>query len=253
MAKPKVLITRNIFPEWIEAIMEECDGELWEDELPPPRDVLLEKVQGLDGLLCLLTEAVNAELMDAAGPQLKVISQIAVGFDNIDVPEATRRGIPVGNTPEVLTETTADATWALMLAAARRIVESNRAVHAGNWRTWHPLHYLGQDILRRDPRHRRPRPHRHRRRAQGRRLRNARPVLRCLPPRGHGVRDGRRVRRHGHAPRRVRLRLPPHEPDAREPPLHERRRVRQDEGDRHRGQRRPRPGHRPARPVSRPD
>ena len=146
MAKPKVFIARKIFPEWIEAILEECDGEVWEDELPPPRDVLLEKVQGLDGLLCLLTEAVNAELMDAAGPQLKVLSQIAVGFDNIDVPEATRRGIPVGNTPEVLTETTADATWALMLAAARRIVESNRAVHSGNWRTWHPLHYLGQDI-----------------------------------------------------------------------------------------------------------
>ena len=146
MAKPKVLVTRQIFPEWIDAIFEECEGEVWEDELPPPRDVLLEKVQGLDGLLCLLTEAVNAELMDAAGPQLKVISQIAVGFDNIDVPEATRRGIPVGNTPEVLTETTADATWALMLAAARRIVESNRAVHDGNWRTWHPLHYLGQDI-----------------------------------------------------------------------------------------------------------
>ena len=146
MAKPKVLVARNIFPEWIDAIFEECEGEVWEDELPPPRDVLLEKVQGLDGLLCLLTEAVNGELMDAAGPQLKVISQIAVGFDNIDVPEATRRGIPVGNTPEVLTETTADATWALMLAAARRIVESNRAVHSGNWRTWHPLHYLGQDI-----------------------------------------------------------------------------------------------------------
>ncbi len=146
MAKPKVLVARNIFPEWIDAIFEECEGEVWEDELPPPRDVLLEKVQGLDGLLCLLTEAVNGELMDAAGPQLKVISQIAVGFDNIDVPEATRRGIPVGNTPEVLTETTADATWALMLAAARRIVESNRAVHNGNWRTWHPLHYLGQDI-----------------------------------------------------------------------------------------------------------
>ena len=146
MARPRVLVTRQIFPEWLDAIFEECDGEVWEEETPPPRDVLLDKVQGLDGLLCLLTDGVNAELMDAAGPQLKVISQIAVGFDNIDVPEATSRGIPVGNTPEVLTETTADATWALMLAAARRIVKSNRAVHDGRWRTWHPLHYLGQDI-----------------------------------------------------------------------------------------------------------
>lgn len=146
MTKPRVLVTRNIFPEWIDAIFAECDGELWEEETPPPRDVLLEKVKGVDGLLCLLTDGVDAELMDTAGSQLKVISQIAVGFDNINVPEATKRGIPVGNTPEVLTETTADATWALMLAAARRIVESNRAIHAGNWRTWHPLHYLGQDV-----------------------------------------------------------------------------------------------------------
>ena len=84
--------------------------------------------------------------MDTAGPQLKVVSQIAVGFDNIDIPEATRRGIPVGNTPDVLTQTTADAAWALLLAAARRIGESERAVRAGNWRTWHPLHYLGQDV-----------------------------------------------------------------------------------------------------------
>ena len=110
------------------------------------RQLLLEKVKGVDGLLCLLTDKVDSELMDTAGPQLKVVSQIAVGFDNIDIPEATRRGIPVGNTPDVLTQTTADAAWALLLAAARRIGESERAVRAGNWRTWHPLHYLGQDV-----------------------------------------------------------------------------------------------------------
>jgi lactate dehydrogenase-like 2-hydroxyacid dehydrogenase len=120
--------------------------ELWEDELPPPRDVLLEKSRGVEGILCLLTDGIDAEFMDNAGPQLKVISQIAVGFDNIEVPEATRRGIPVGNTPEVLTQATADATWALLLAAARRITESERAVRAGRWRTWHPLHFLGQDL-----------------------------------------------------------------------------------------------------------
>ena len=146
MPKPRVLVCRQIFPEAIQKIEAETDAELWTDELPPPRPLLLEKVKGIDGLLCLLTEQVDAELMDAAGPQLKVISQIAVGFDNIDVAEATRRGIPVGNTPDVLTQTTADAAFALLMAAARRIVESARAVHEGKWRTWHPLHYLGQDV-----------------------------------------------------------------------------------------------------------
>ena len=146
MARPRVFVSRHIFPEALDLIRAEADVDLWEDELPPPRDVLLEKVKGVDGLLCLLTDGVDAELMDTAGPQLKVISQIAVGFDNIDVPEATSRGIPVGNTPEVLTQTTADATWALLMAAARRIVEGSDAVHGGKWRTWHPLHYLGQDV-----------------------------------------------------------------------------------------------------------
>lgn len=146
MAKPRVFVSREIFPEFIDLIAAETDMELWPDELPPPRDVLLEKTQGVDGILCLLTDKIDPEFMDNAGPQLKVISQIAVGFDNIDIPEATKRGIPVGNTPEVLTQTTADATWALMLAAARRITESERAIHAGNWRTWHPLHYLGHDV-----------------------------------------------------------------------------------------------------------
>jgi glyoxylate reductase len=146
MSKPRAFVSRRIFPEALEMIAARVDAEVWQDELPPGRDVLLEKVKGIDGLLCLLTDRVDAELMDAAGPQLKVVSQIAVGYDNIDVPEATRRGIPVGNTPDVLTKTTADATWALLMAAARRIVEGARAVQAGQWRTWHPLHYLGQDV-----------------------------------------------------------------------------------------------------------
>ena len=146
MAKPKVLVTREIFSDALDMLKKELDVELWPDELPPPRDVLLKKSKGVDGILCLLTDKIDAEFMDNAGPQLKVISQIAVGFDNIAVPEATKRGIPVGNTPEVLTQTTADATWALMLAAARRVTESERDIHKGQWRTWHPLHYLGQDV-----------------------------------------------------------------------------------------------------------
>ncbi len=146
MGKPRVFVSREIFSDAIEMIQAEADTELWQDELPPPRDILLEKVKGVDGLLCLLTDKVDAELMDTAGSQLKVISQIAVGYDNIDVASATKRGIPIGNTPEVLTQTTADATWALLMAAARRIGEGERAVRSGKWRTWHPLHYLGQDV-----------------------------------------------------------------------------------------------------------
>ena len=143
---PRTFVSRQIFPEYIKSIQDNTEAEIWEDELPPSREVLLEKVRGIDALLCLLTDQIDAELMDTAGPQLKVISQIAVGYNNIDIPEATKRGIPVGYTPDVLTQTTADATLALMLAAGRRITESERAVRDGNWRTWHPLHFLGQDL-----------------------------------------------------------------------------------------------------------
>lgn len=146
MPRPRAFVSREIFSDAYKMIEAEADTELWEDELPPPRDTLLSKVEGINGLLCLLTDKVDTELMDTAGPQLKVISQIAVGYDNIDVSEATKRGIAVGNTPEVLTNTTADAAWALLMAAARRIGEGERAVRGGEWRTWHPLHYLGQDI-----------------------------------------------------------------------------------------------------------
>ena len=146
MPKPRVFVTREIFFDALDDIRNKADLDLWTDELPPPRDELLDRAKGIDGILCLLTDKIDCEFMDAAGPRLKVISQIAVGFDNIDVHEATKRGIPVGNTPEVLTQTTADAAWALMLSAARRIGESERAARAGKWRTWHPLHYLGQDV-----------------------------------------------------------------------------------------------------------
>lgn len=146
MPKPRVFVTREIFSDALEDIRLVADLDLWTDELPPPRNELLDRAVGVDGILCLLTDKIDREFMDAAGPRLKVISQIAVGFDNIDVPEATKRGIPVGNTPDVLTQTTADAAWALMLSAARRIGESERAARAGRWRTWHPLHYLGQDV-----------------------------------------------------------------------------------------------------------
>ena len=146
MSRPKVFIARNIFQEAIDMISAEADVELWPDELPPPYETLLEKVANVDGLLCLLTDKIDANLMDSA-PNLRAISQIAVGFENIDVAEATRRGIPVGYTPGVLTGTTADMAFALLMAAARRLVEGAEAVKAGKWKTWHPLHYLGPDVF----------------------------------------------------------------------------------------------------------
>ena len=118
---PRVLVTRIIPDAGLGPVREACEVDLWEDELPPGRDELLRRVRGVDGLLSLLTDRVDDELLDAAGAQLKVVSNFAVGFDNIDVPALTRRGIPGGNTPGVLTETTADLAFALMMAAARRI------------------------------------------------------------------------------------------------------------------------------------
>ena len=120
--------------------------DLWENELPPPRDELLRRVAGVDGALTLLTDRVDDEFLDAAGSQLKVVSNYAVGFDNIDVGACARRGVKVGNTPGVLTETTADLAWALLMAAARRLPEGDRFVRAGSWKTWGPLLLLGPDV-----------------------------------------------------------------------------------------------------------
>jgi glyoxylate reductase len=107
--------------------------------------VFLRDVAEVEGLFCLLTEQIDAEMLNAA-PHLKVVSNMAVGYDNVDVAECTRRNIPVGNTPGVLTETTADLAWALMMAAARRIVEGADYVRAGRWTTWGPLLLLGPDV-----------------------------------------------------------------------------------------------------------
>ncbi len=145
MSKPKVFVSRIIAKKAMEKLSTAADIEVWQDELPPPYEVLIEKVCDVAGLLSLLTDRVDATLMDAA-PNLKVISNLAVGYDNIDIPEATRRGIPVGNTPEVLTETTADLAFALIMAAARRVVEADKFTRNGLWKTWGPGLMMGQDI-----------------------------------------------------------------------------------------------------------
>jgi glyoxylate reductase len=145
MAKPKVYVTRLIADEALDVVREATDMKLHDSDLPPSRDVLLREVQGMDGLLCLLTERIDAEVMDAA-PTIKVISNMAVGFDNISLDEATKRGIPVGNTPGVLTETTADFAFSLLMAAGRRVAEGDRYTRTGKWLTWGPKVLLGQDI-----------------------------------------------------------------------------------------------------------
>lgn len=148
MSQPKIFITRLIPDLGLNLVKEHFPSpDIWTHDLPPTREQLLEKARGVDGLLCLLTERVDTELMDAAGPQLKAISSMSVGVDHIDVAEATKRGIPVGNTPGVLTDATADQAFALLLAAARRVVEGVDYIRSGQWTTWHPQLLLGADLV----------------------------------------------------------------------------------------------------------
>ncbi len=146
MGKPRVFVTTVIPDEGLDLVLSVCQADVWTGELPPSREVILERVQGVDGVLSLLAARIDGEVMDAAGPSLKVISNYAVGYDNIDIAAATARGIPVGNTPDVLTDTTADFAFALLMAAARRIAEGDRFVRAGRWKTWGPKVFLGQDV-----------------------------------------------------------------------------------------------------------
>lgn len=145
MPKPKVFVTRRIFPEALNMIASKTHMELWEDELPPPKEILLEKIKDCQGILSLLTDDLDTEFFKTAD-HLRVVSQIAVGYDNIDMGEATRRLIPVGHTPHVLNSATADMAFLLMMAASRRLVESQVFVKEGGWKTWHPMHFLGPNV-----------------------------------------------------------------------------------------------------------
>jgi glyoxylate reductase len=144
-AKPKVFVTRIIPEAGLARIKETCDTEVWTDPLPPPAEVLRQKIAACDGLVSLLTDRIDGPLLDLA-PRLKVVSNFAVGFNNIDVPATTARGIAVGNTPGVLTDATADMAFCLLIGAARRLVESHQYTLAGRWKTWEPLGHLGQDL-----------------------------------------------------------------------------------------------------------
>jgi glyoxylate reductase len=146
MPKPKVYVTRELPERGLKIIKKYFETEVWTEYAPPPKKLIIEKAKNVDALATLLSDKIDAEVFDAA-PKLKIVAQMAVGFDNIDVQGATRRGIYVTNTPEVLTDTTADFAWTLLMAVARRVVEADKYVRSGQWKvSWHPSMMQGRDV-----------------------------------------------------------------------------------------------------------
>lgn len=143
--KPRVYVTRRLPQEGMDMLEGGCEVGFNPHDRGMTREELMACVKDADGLVTLLSDSIDAEVMDA-GPKLKVIANYAVGFNNIDIAAATERGIAVTNTPGVLTETTADLAWALLMATARRIVESDRFMRSGRFQGWAPMLYLGHDI-----------------------------------------------------------------------------------------------------------
>jgi glyoxylate reductase len=145
MTKPKVLATRPLFPAAQEILDAACEAEYWTKPERIPREELLSRIKDKEGLVCLLTEKVNLELLSAA-PKLRIAANVAVGFDNIDVTACTKRGVVATNTPGVLDETTADFAWTLMMSVARRIVEGDTLARSGNWTGWDLDQLVGTDV-----------------------------------------------------------------------------------------------------------
>ena len=146
MNKPKVLITRQLLPEVLDLISESTDMEVWPDTYPPSAEKLRELLVDKEGVLTTIMDRIDAEALDAA-PKLKVVSQLGVGVDHIDIVEATKRNILVGNTPGVLAKATADIAFALLMSAARRVSEGDQWVREKQWElAFHPLHWLGVDV-----------------------------------------------------------------------------------------------------------
>ena len=246
--KPAVYVTRELPGDAIERLRQAANVRVWPEELPPPRDVLLREAVAAEGLLALVTDRIDTELMGAA-PRLRVVSNMAVGYDNIDVAEATRRAILVTNTPGILTDTTADFAFALLMAAARRVVEADRYTRQGRWKTWGPQVLLGQDVYG--------------------------ACLGIVGLGGVGLAVARRARGFGmrilyhdhrrrpreerrydliyteldQAPARGRFRQPARTPHQRDPPPHRRTRALPHEAHGHPGEHRPWAGGRPAGPL----
>jgi len=145
MAKPKVFATHPLFEEARMILDAGCDVEYWTQPERPPREEILRRVKDKEGLVPLLTDRIDGELLRNA-PKLRIVSNVAVGYDNIDVPACTKRGVVATNTPGVLDETTADFAWALLMAVARRVVEGDTYVRSGNWKGWNLDQMCGADV-----------------------------------------------------------------------------------------------------------
>jgi glyoxylate reductase len=145
MPKPKVFVTHPLFEEARKILDTNCDVQYWADSDRPPRDEVLRRLKDREALVCLLTEKINDELLRAA-PKLRIVSNVAVGFDNIDVDACTKRGVVATNTPGVLDETTADFAWTLLLAVARRLNEGEALARSGNWKGWNLDQLCGADV-----------------------------------------------------------------------------------------------------------
>ncbi len=143
--KARAFISRKIPQPAIDIVAAACDYAIWDDTLAAPRDLFLKEAAQSDGVLVMPSEKINDEFLDAA-PRCKVVCNMAVGYDNIDMPALSKRGVLATNTPDVLTETTADVAWALLMASARRLVEGQKTMEAGQWSAWHPFYMLGQDV-----------------------------------------------------------------------------------------------------------
>jgi glyoxylate reductase len=145
MPRPKVYSTHSLFEEARKILDASCDIQYWCEAERPPREEVLRRVKDRDGLICLLTEKINDELLRAA-PKLRIVANVAVGFDNIDLEACTKRGVIATNTPGVLDETTADFAWTLLLAVARRLAEGEALSRSGNWKGWNLDQLCGADI-----------------------------------------------------------------------------------------------------------
>jgi glyoxylate reductase len=146
VTKPRVYVTRLIPESSLALLKKQCEVEVNPHDRPLTQEELLLQVRNRDAVLCMLTDKINAEVLDAAGPQVKIFANYAVGFDNIDIPAASSRGVLVSNTPDVLTDATADMAWALLCAVARRVAEGDRFTRAGKFTAWKPLMMLGLEI-----------------------------------------------------------------------------------------------------------
>ncbi|MBP9853178.1 MAG: glyoxylate reductase/hydroxypyruvate reductase [Patescibacteria group bacterium] len=142
----KILITRQLEPSVMQKLAETCEVDVWGDDSAIPHDELVKRAQGKNGILCMLTDAIDKEVLDAAGNDLKAVSTMSVGYDHIDIAECHTRGVAVGYTPDALNGSVADLTIALMLSAGRRMSEAEHAVKTGAWGTWRPYWMTGVDL-----------------------------------------------------------------------------------------------------------